>query len=323
MNRNIRFTKYLMISALVLFVLGACSKNYLIVDLGEEGGKDNGTESNNNGNTKGDILVTFNASVESRNVTRSMSPMPAGIQNVLFAFEDNATISTTSTPIAEGKYITTSPGVLSGANGYKMYLNDGTYNFYAVSGNLSTSVPTFNKGISEPLSNGIDYLWWKAAAQDIVSARVNIPVVYQHVATQIVFVITEGTNIKLNRLVSASITTTQPGATMNLATGVITPETKYWKAADMGIKDFTAQYIMLPVKSTSPMTLILDVVVNDEATPRTYLAELSLPDGELAGGNSYLFKAAINANTITFPTVSIKEWTEVDETGKPIYPERV
>ena len=57
----------------------------------------------------------------------------------------------------------------------------------------------------------------------------------------------------------------KPGAIMDLSTGIITSEVSYDKAADMGINDFTVQYIMLPVKSSSPMTLTLELMVNGES----------------------------------------------------------
>ena len=62
------------------------------------------------------------------------------------------------------------------------------------------------------------------------------------------YYLTEGTNITLNKVISGTITPPQPGATMNLSTGVITPEMEYGKAVTMGIKDYSLQYIMLPVR---------------------------------------------------------------------------
>ena len=136
---------------------------------------------------------------------------------------------------------------------------------------ISTSpAPTFTNGISEPLSNGVDYLWWHAVHQDIASSQINIPITYQHAATQVVVAITGGENITLNKILSATITPPKPGAIMDLSTGIISSEVSYDKAADMGINDFTVQYIMLPVKSSSPMTLTLELMVNGESFSRTY-----------------------------------------------------
>ncbi len=75
---------------------------------------------------------------------------------------------------------------------------------------------------------------------------------------------------------------------MDLSTGIITSETTYDKAAIMGINDFTVQYTMLPVKSSLPMTLTLELLVNGESFSRTYPLRL-LPNSLLAAGNSYLF----------------------------------
>ena len=108
---------------------------------------------------------------------------------------------------------------------------------------------------------------------------------------------------------------------MDLSTGIITSEVSYDKAADMGINDFTVQYIMLPVKSSSPMTLTLELMVNGESFSRTYTTPATPPNNLLlSAGNSYLFRAVINENSISFANVSVKEWTEVDESGNPLYP---
>ena len=72
MDMNFRLTKHFFVLSLIVLFLGACSKNYLIVDLGEDGQENNGNSnngsSNNGSNTKDDVLVTFNASVENRHV---------------------------------------------------------------------------------------------------------------------------------------------------------------------------------------------------------------------------------------------------------------
>ena len=88
----------------------------------------------------------------------------------------------------------------------------------------------------------------------------------------------------------------------------------------MGITGNLAQYIMLPVKTTAPLQVSFDARINDEATSRTYDVEVPLPNGELKAGESYLFKAVIEGNQITFPSVSVAGWTDVDETGNPLYP---
>lgn len=249
-----------------------------------------------------------------------MSPMGKGLQSWLCAYTANTSNNITGAPVAQGNYVTSSPGVLTGNLGYKMYLSNAIYSFYAVSCNSTSPAPTFTNGLSEPLSNGVDYLWWHAVHQDIASSQVNIPITYQHAATQVVVAIAGGENITLNKILSATITPPKPGAIMDLSTGIITSEVSYDKAADMGINDFTVQYIMLPVKSSSPMTLTLELMVNGESFSRTYTTPLTPPNNLLSAGNSYLFRAVINENSISFANVSVKEWTEVDENGNPLYP---
>ena len=118
MNFKFRITKYLAVSALAMLLLGACSKNNIYIDLadpneengnGHPSGNDSG---NNNGNpSKEGTLVTFSASVEGRNITRAMSPMGKGLQSWLCAYLSNTSNIITGNPIAEGTYITSSPGL--------------------------------------------------------------------------------------------------------------------------------------------------------------------------------------------------------------------
>lgn len=323
---SFKTTKIAALACAILF-LGSCAKTTVIFDNDEHGNSsqpDNSNGSGGDNDNNANTLVMFNASIESRNMTRAMSPMKKGIQNQLFAFDATSTNSTVVTPIAQGLYLTTAPGVLTGNAGYKMYLTNGIYNFYAVSDNFSTIPPYFSTGKSEPLFNGIDYLWWSSPQHDITSTQVSIPIVYLHVATQVVIKVSEGDGIKLDRLVSATITTPEPGASMNLSTGVIPPTSQYSNSPDkMGVNGLLAQYTMLPLKTTTPMNMTLEVVFDGEINSHTYSVEVPVPDGELKAGNSYVFNAVINANTISFSSVNIKAWTEVDETGKPLYPSEI
>lgn len=283
-------------------------------------GNNGGEEGNNDNPDKKDALITFSASVEGRNITRAMSPMGKGLQSWLCAYPSNTTNTIEGEPVGEGNYITSSPGVLTGIQSYKMYLSNDIYSFYAVSCNSSNPAPTFTNGKSEALSNGVDYLWWHALHQDVTSSQVNIPITYQHVATQVVITITGGENITLNKVLSATITPTKPGAFMDLSTGIISSEVSYDKPANMGINDFTVQYIMLPLKSSDPMALTMELMVNGESFSRTYNTTITPPDNSLAAGNSYLFRAVINENSVSFGNVSVKDWTDVDESGNPLYP---
>lgn len=139
MDIKFRITKYLAVSALAMLLLGACSKNNIYINYPDEennGGSSGSGNDDNNGNpAKENALITFSASVEGRNITRAMSPMGKGLQSWLCAYTANTSNNITGAPIAQGNYVTSSPGVLTGNLGYKMYLSNAIYSFYAVSCN--------------------------------------------------------------------------------------------------------------------------------------------------------------------------------------------
>ena len=114
--------KKFVILAFSLLLLAGCSKNEIIIYESSPGTNDPG-----NGQTsqKEDILITFSASLESRKVTRSMSPMPKGLVSQIYAFE--TTDKNFNDPFAEGLYSTVSAGTLTGMKGYKKYLSNDSY----------------------------------------------------------------------------------------------------------------------------------------------------------------------------------------------------
>lgn len=282
MDIKFRITKYLAVSALAMLLLGACSKNNIYINYPDEennGGSSGSGNDDNNGNS-GQRECTDYFQCFRRRTKHHTSHVPHGKRTsklvvCLYSqhIEQYHRRSRCSRQLCH-----LLPGVLTGNLGYKMYLSNAIYSFYAVSCNSTSPAPTFTNGLSEPLSNGVDYLWWHAVHQDIASSQVNIPITYQHAATQVVVAIAGGENITLNKILSATITPPKPGAIMDLSTGIITSEVSYDKAADMGINDFTVQYIMLPVKSSSPMTLTLELMVNGESFSRTYTTPLTPPN---------------------------------------------
>ena len=314
LNHLTEMRKYIMF-ACTLLLLAGCSKNEIIIygSAPENGESGHGESSNDS-----EALITFSASLESRKVTRSMSPMPKGLASQVYAFK--TADSNFREPLAEGLYTTSSAGLLTGLDGYKMFLSNGTYNMYAFSKNSSTYPPDITNGVSAPLKNGVDYLWWESLQQDIMASQIQMPIVFQHVASQVVIDLSAGEGLKLDSLVSATILPPTPGASLDLRTGIIEATTTYdTTPLNMGKNGFLAQVIVLPTRATSPMSMTLKVLADGETTPRTYTAAIPIP-GKLAGGFSYVFSAIIDGNSVSFPNVSIKDWTEVDESGNPIYP---
>lgn len=307
---------------------GGCTKNYITIESngmvngssgnGGESGSDTG---NDNLDGDGTNLVGFHATLESMNMTRSMSPISANTLVTIFAYHGATDNATSTAPMARGDYIAQQAGMLTGVSNYKMYLSNGLFDFYAVSTNSSAKMPTFSNGVSGALQNGVDYLWWRCADYEVSGSQVTVPIVFNHSATQVVFELEAGTGVALQQIASATITPPQTGATMDLTTGVIAPATEYGTVpASMGINGLTAQYTMLPLQTTSPMVLTLSLNLNYDPTPHEYSVEVPVPDGALQAGSSYLFKAIIDADTVTFPSVEVTDWTTVDETGNPLYP---
>lgn len=244
-----------------------------------------------------------------------MAPIAKNVKAQLFAYTGTGLV-------ASGVYEASMPGMLSGVDGYRMYLNDGDYDFYGFSENISYTPIKFTDGKSDRLFNGIDYLWWHAVNQDVNPSQISVPITFLHMATQVVFEVRAAEGITLDKLVGANVSAPVQGAQMDLLTGAIPPATAYISTGmdKMGVNGTFAQYIMLPLRTTSPMHASFTVVINGESQSRTYSTDVPVPDGELAAGNSYRFAVVIRANGVAFDSVNVTSWVDVDETGKPLYP---
>ena len=109
MKTKLLKTTQLLVLIYVIFFFAGCSKNTIILEVGDENKPSGGN------NTEGTNLVTFNASIEGRNLmTRAMSPMNQGIKSKVLVFEPSTQNGTKGTPSAQGLYITSAPGVLTG-----------------------------------------------------------------------------------------------------------------------------------------------------------------------------------------------------------------
>lgn len=307
---------------------GSCTKNTITIECNGSASNASGSGSSDNGSgnvgtsdTTGTALVGFHATLESLNMTRSMSPISANTLVTIYAFHGETDNATSTAPMARGNYVAQQAGMLSGVSNYKMYLSNGLFDFYAVSTNSSSRFPTISNGVSGALQNGIDYLWWGCANYEIGSSQVTVPIVFNHACTQVVFELSAGEGVALQQIASATITPPQSGSTLDLTTGVITPATEYGTVpAAMGINGMKIQYTMLPLQTDSPMTLNLSLNLNYDPTPHQYTVDVPVPEGGLQAGNSYLFQAVVDANTVTFPSVDVNDWNTVDESGNPLYP---
>ncbi|HIW65869.1 MAG TPA: fimbrillin family protein [Candidatus Alistipes intestinipullorum] len=303
-----------------------CSKTTITIEnyetssgsSGNDGG-DSDTTTDGTDNTTN--LVAFHATLESLNMTRSMSPISTNTLVTIYAFHGDTDNATSTAPMARGNYVAQQAGMLTGVSDYKMYLSNGVFDFYAVSTNSSARFPTISNGISSGLQNGVDYLWWGCANYEIDGSQVTVPIVFNHAATQIVIVLSAGEGVALQQIASATITPPQTGSTLDLTSGAITPATGYGSTpASMGVNGLKAQYTMLPLQTDTPMTLTLMLNINYDPTPRQYTVSIPVPEGGFQGGNSYLYQAIVDANTVTFPSVDVNDWNTVDESGNPLSP---
>lgn len=303
-----------------------CSKTTITIEnyetssgsSGNDGG-DSDTTTDGTDNTTN--LVAFHATLESLNMTRSMSPIATNTWVTIYAFHGETDNATSTAPMARGNYVAQQAGMLTGVSDYKMYLSNGSFDFYAVSANSSERFPTISNGISSGLQNGVDYLWWGCANYEINGSQVTVPIVFNHAATQIVVVLSAGEGVALQQIASATITPPQTGSTLDLTSGAITPATGYGSTpASMGVNGLKAQFTMLPLQTDTPMTLTLMLNINYDPTPRQYTVSIPVPEGGFQGGNSYLYQAIVDANTVTFPSVDVNDWNTVDESGNPLSP---
>lgn len=304
---------------LLTLLLCNCSKDDIYINTGS--GSTGGTTDDNGGTTvpEENYQVSFSAVMESLNLTKSIFTFPQGRYASVFVFNEGAPAS--STPLASANYTTKSSGILSPV-AKSIYLPNGEYDFYSVATSSTTNkTPTFNNGVSSPLSNGVDYLWWTTPKFAVSSSAANINIVYSHSCAQVVIKLISGNGVTINSVDSAKLTPPTTTSTMDLATGQIPSATQLSTTfMNMGINTNVCQATVLPLKTSNPLSAIFKIKINNESFARTYQVNIPVPGDALKPGDSYLFSAVVNATTITFPQVSVIGWIVVNESGEPLYP---
>lgn len=302
-------------------LLTGCAKNEVYYLLDENANKnDNGSD---NANTSDQAYqVYFNALMESMKTTKAIFAFPANRYATVFVYDSGN--ATTGVPLEKANYKTLSAGSLTPVNTH-IALPNGKYDFYSVATNSSTNqTPTFSNGTSSPLTNGIDYLWWMIPEYEINSTPANVHIIYNHSCSQVLISIAGGDGITVNSVDSVKLTPPAPTSTMDLGTGIIPSVTSLASSyINMGIAKSIAQITVLPLKTSSSIPVIFKITINNESSPRTYQVNMPVPGDALIAGNSYLFKAVVNATTVSFPEVSVISWVTVDEEGKPLYPDEI
>ena len=108
----------------MMVALPGCSKIYIIEwtensGTGSQETDDSGDGTQDDESGLGTNLVAFHASVESLNMTKSMSPISAATRVLVFAYHGSTDNATSTSAVARGTYIAQQAGTLTGDSGYK------------------------------------------------------------------------------------------------------------------------------------------------------------------------------------------------------------
>lgn len=184
-------------------------------------------------NEKGEYAINFNGGLDLELTKSGSENLENGVNTTISAYKSGAT----DAAVASNGYTANGSGDFTGESSYTMYLARGSYDFYAVSCNsITKEAPAFTSGTSSDLENGVDYIWAKAANQDIENTGKSITLGLAHKAVCIEITVKTAANsgIELISWEGAVATdndnaTIMPpvatGCTMALSTGVITPAT--------------------------------------------------------------------------------------------------
>ena len=308
-------------------------------------------------NGKGEYAVNFSGNI---NLTQTKVSTSESVATGVKAKISTFVTDETSTPVVDAKGYTvdaSTAGKFNGDDSFVMYLAKGSYDFYAVSANITTSangIPVFSSGTSTAdLQNKVDYIY--ANSKNVAVPATgggsdnNITLNFEHKAVRSTIDVKSGTGLELTGWQDGDdhATITPPVITnckMNLTDGVITPATSVNTTADnmettaVATKASTASYTMLPLAATvagggaSQLTVTFKVKVQVGGRAeenRTYTATLTAPSVEGNGnttafqsGKNYTYTATLNPTAITFTGATVTDWTTVNTTDdlKPSEP---
>lgn len=273
-------------------------------------------------NEKGEYAVNFSGGLDLELTKSDPDKLNNGVKATIAAYKTGQT----DAAVASHGYTANGSGDFTGESSYTMYLARGSYDFYAVSCNsITKEAPAFTSGTSSDLENGVDYIWAKAANQDIENTGKSITLGLAHKAVCIEITVKTAANSGIELISwegdaatdNDNATITPPvatGCTMALSTGVITPATSVGStpvnmtttavkgnAGSTNDKTATASYYILPLAQKGgnqshelPVTFKVKVKIDgnsytgDAATngeSKVYTAKLTVPS------SSYAFEA--------------------------------
>ncbi len=252
--------------------------------------------------------MKFFASFNKSAATKGATEFPSGNKATIFCYSGGSNPSSASpvsgTPL---EATATSSGSLTPQT--PLYLPKGSYDFYSVSSNTSSSPGlTFSGGVSQQLSNGVDYLW---ASQSSVSEGGIVYFPYLHRAVSLEISVVAGEGVSSMSVTSIKFTPSKPSSNtkMNLLNGEIGSAVQTDALTSFPVVAGKASAIMLPL---SNLPISVEVTINGTiggvaVSGKTY--STSLPAREYSGGTMYLVQLTVSANAITFSGSTIEEWT--------------
>lgn len=229
------------------------------------------------------------------NATKSLSKFGAGRYVTVMAYFHG---SDPSQPPVQTKYYKSNPSGKLIPVTTNMRLTTGNYDIYAVSTNsLSNNTPQFFQNISQPLKNGIDYLWAKTENIRISKNNKKVPIYFHHECSEIVITITETFFTFIHFVDDAYIMVPAGKTTMNLDNGNINiaPSSATQKLP-MKISDNICQIILLPYKEPLQLKVVFKIWVNLDWDYKLYSTEIPIPGYSLEPGLEYKYKAVIKDN---------------------------
>ena len=291
-------------------------------------------------NEKGEYAINFNGNMDLTLTKAATTEVTQGVKATISAYTSEDDVTSKTAIVSKGYTVGSTAGTFVGDADFVMYLPKGDYDFYAVSCNSSAVVPTFTSGVSQVLSNGVDYIYAKPTPATTVPATTNVTLAFQRKAVKIIINVVSGEGVELTDWKAsagtndnATITPSDPSTTvkMALSDGTITPATALTTAANMtteavntGAHTATASYIMLPLASGQTPTVTLNVKVKiggRAAESKTYTATLTAPastSSAFTSGNQYTYTSTLKANKIEFTGATVANWGE--QTGGDLTP---
>ncbi len=307
--------KIFLLLCLTTFIV-SCSKDTIFVDVSCN--HNSGTNNNNNPSDSGSYNIRFLADIDP---VKRKSGTTLLQQNRYVTIYTYAQLNDFVNSIS---YKTSQAGFLTPIDGSEQKLVPGSYDFYAVGiANMPLPPPIFSdveSGIYRELNNGIDYIKASIRSQTINTNTI-LPLTMNHVCSQIIVnVASADASIKVDSLANATIE--QPDASqviMSLFTGTISSSSSLaTEPISMNINDMSCHQILLPLKHSGALKMNFGAYINGSTTPNNYSVEIPIINANLSSGSSYVYSILVDRNQVVFNTVRINDWTEVDETGKPI-----